>query len=128
MFGADQIVAHFVGDYIFQSHWMATEKTKRSFAALCHAVAYTVPFFFLAGGWALIVIAASHFVIDRWRLARHVVWLKNCLNPGLRAGPLTATGYAEDVPPWMAVWLLIAADNTLHLLCNGLAIAYLGGR
>lgn len=29
MFTADQFVAHLVGDYILQSHWMATEKTKR---------------------------------------------------------------------------------------------------
>jgi hypothetical protein len=25
MFTADQIVAHLVGDYILQSHWMATD-------------------------------------------------------------------------------------------------------
>jgi hypothetical protein len=34
------------------------------------------------------------------------------------------TGYHKDKPPWMAVWLLIIADNTLHLLCNGLALAF----
>ena len=35
------------------------------------------------------------------------------------------TGYAPDVPPWLAVWLLIAADNTLHLTINFLALRYL---
>lgn len=47
MFTADQIVAHLVGDYILQSHWMATEKTKRSIAAATHAITYTLPFLLL---------------------------------------------------------------------------------
>lgn len=28
-------------------------------------------------------------------------------------------------PVWLRVWLLIVADNTLHLACNYLALAYL---
>jgi hypothetical protein len=28
-------------------------------------------------------------------------------------------------PIWIRIWLLIITDNTLHLLCNYLAIAYL---
>ena len=43
LFTADQLVAHAVGDYILQSHWMATEKTKQHFAAAAHAVVYTLP-------------------------------------------------------------------------------------
>lgn len=35
------------------------------------------------------------------------------------------TGYHKDRPPWMAVWLMIIADNTLHLLCNAVALHYL---
>ena len=35
------------------------------------------------------------------------------------------TGYHKDRPAWMAVWLLIIADNTLHLCINALAIRYL---
>lgn len=118
MFTADQIVAHLVGDYILQSHWMATEKTKQSLAAAVHAVTYTLPFLFLTlDPLALSVIAGTHFAIDRYRLARFVVWFKNGMN-----GPITATGYSEDVPMWMSVWLLIIADNTLHLICNALAL------
>lgn len=120
MFTADQIVAHLVGDYIIQSHWMATEKTKRSLAAAIHAVTYAIPFLLITlNPWALAIIIGTHFIIDRWRLARFVVWAKN----GCR-GPVTATGYPDDVPAWLAVWLFIFADNTLHLICNGLAIWY----
>jgi hypothetical protein len=121
---ADQILAHLVGDYIIQSHWMATEKTKHSFAAALHAVTYTVPFLFLT--WspaALAFICGTHFLIDRFRFARFVVWFKN--GHMFPRGPVTATGYPDDVPPWLSVWLLIIADNTLHLICNGVALATL---
>lgn len=119
MFTADQIVAHLVGDYIIQSHWMATEKTKRSLAAGVHAVTYTLPFLLITlNPWALAIICGTHFLIDRFRLARFVVWLKN----GAR-GPVTNTGYPDDTPVWLSVWLLIIADNVLHILLNGVAIA-----
>ena len=118
---ADQILAHLVGDYILQSHWMATEKTKRSAAAAAHALTYTLPFLFITlDPMALAIISGTHFVIDRWRLARFVVWAKN--TPWQPWAECSGTGYHKDVPPWLSVWLLIIADNTLHLLCNGAAI------
>ena len=119
-FTADQLVAHLIGDYILQSHWMATEKTKNSLAAAIHAVTYTFPFMLITSSLeALAVILVSHFFIDRLRLARIVVWFKN--GPWL---PMTATGYQTEVPIWLSVWLLIIADNTIHIVCNGLAIWY----
>jgi hypothetical protein len=120
MFTADQLVAHAVGDYILQSDWMANEKTKQHTAAAVHAVTYTLPFLLLTQSpAALAVICGTHFAIDRWRLARFVVWLKN--GPWK---PLTATGYQDDKPPFLAVWLLIIADNILHVICNALAIHF----
>lgn len=132
MFAADQFVAHLVGDYILQSHWMATEKTKRSIPAAIHAVCYTLPFLLITRSpVALAIICGTHFVIDRWRLARFLVWLKNgpvhwVYVPGGVSGwdwkPLTATGYQDDVPAWLSVSLLIITDNTLHIICNAFAI------
>ena len=90
--------------------------------------------------WTKSACCASHFAIDRWRLARYVVWAKNRLAPwgrgelvnvGRRSGTgicvekapravppnkpwsvCKATGYDPDRPQWMTVWLLIIADNT----------------
>ena len=132
IFTADQIVAHMVGDYILQSHWMATEKTKNHIAAWIHAICYTLPFLLITHSLkALWIIAFTHYLIDRYRLARFVVWLKNWPIARWEEGPiaeypiwkpLTATGYQDDVPAWLSVWLLIITDNTLHVICNGLAI------
>lgn len=130
MFTADQLVAHAIGDYIIQSHWMATEKTRNSVAASIHAITYTLPFLLITKSpEALAVICGTHFLVDRFRLALFVVWLKNGpwkivrTDEGwLKLKPITSTGYGEDVPAWLSVWLLIAADNIIHVIINGLAI------
>lgn len=158
MFSAAELVCHAFGDYVIQSDWMATAKTKKSTAALAHVLTYTACFLPLAGWdpvsppgpirWqALLFIAATHFIIDRWRLARYVCWAKNFLAPKYievlypegheKAGQVeklirnapwlecTGTGYDSSKPPWMAVWLMIVCDNCFHVLCNALALQYL---
>lgn len=129
MITADQLVCHGIGDYVLQSDWMAGDKTLSNTPATAHVLAYAVPFLFLDPSLpALAVIIVTHFLIDRYRLARYVVWLKNCLCPPNRRWPwfeCKTTGYPPGTPPFLAVWLLIIADNILHVLCNGLALAYL---
>ena len=144
------LILHLVGDYLLQSDWMAQNKTKSTWAAVCHATTYALPFAFIASVNAWLVIWFTHLLIDRFRLSRYVVWLKNVLfQPGfIRAGSChrsvpgheveqvnlirrwnwsncSATGYPSDTPPWMAVWLTIIADNTIHLAINQLSLNYL---
>lgn len=123
------LLAHLVGDYLIQSHWMASEKTKRWWPAWAHAITYGLPFLLVTRSpAALAAIVVTHAVIDRYRLARHVVWAKNLLAPKPYRRPwadCVATGYPGDTPPWLAVWLLIIADNTIHLAINAAAVAWL---
>lgn len=128
MITGDQIIAHFVGDYILQSDWMVREKGQRWLAALVHVIFYTLPFLFLTTNpVTLAVIAGTHLVIDRYRLARHLIWIKNYPWPGSKPwSECTATGFSEDVPKYIAAWLLIIVDNTVHMLINGAAISYIG--
>ena len=128
MTGLGIVLAHLVGDYVIQSHWMACEKTKRWWPAVAHGITYTLPYLLVTRSpWALLVIGGTHIVIDRYRLARHVVWVKNQLAPRGQYRPVehTSTGYPLDTPPWMAVWLMIVADNTLHLAINAAAVMWL---
>lgn len=144
IFTADQIVAHLVGDYVIQSHWMATQKTKNSIAAASHAFSYAIPFALITQNpYALAIIIGTHFLIDRHRIARYLVWLKNgpiahmwLGEPGVALGPITHilrriniiwrpitdTGYPVSTPIWLSTWLLIIVDNTIHLCCNAFAI------
>lgn len=122
-------LAHFVGDYLLQSDWMALEKTKRWWPAIAHALTYGLPFLVVTRSIpALAVIVVTHALIDHWRLARYVVWAKNLIAPKRYRYPwaeCVATGYHQDRPPWMAVWLMIIADNTLHTVINVAAITWL---
>lgn len=126
MITASQLVCHAVGDYVIQSDWMASEKTSSHWPAAAHAVTYALPFLALTRSpWRLAVIAGTHFVIDRWRLARHICWAKNFLSP-VGSNPswetCKATGYPPEKPLWLSVWLMIIADNTLHVIINALAL------
>lgn len=152
----EQLILHLIGDYLTQSDWMAQNKTKDDRAAITHALLYSLPFLLLTGvsqhgtaAWVTIFI--THFFIDRYRLARYVVWAKNWLGPKIpwyrEPGGVTdvdngiverfcmqptppfadcaATGYPPNRPAWLAVWLLIVADNTLHLAINYMALRWL---
>jgi hypothetical protein len=165
-----QLILHLIGDYLTQSDWMAQNKTKAFLPAFVHALVYSLPFLLLTTHIpALLCIFATHFLIDRYRLARYVVWAKNFIGPRrrheliaetierlrgentisrdhvFRPGELDivlaenkqscignppwlaccSTGYPPDRPAWLAVWLLIIADNTLHLAINYASIRWL---
>lgn len=119
-------LAHMVGDYLIQSDWMAQEKTRRWWPAIAHAATYGLPFLLVTQSpLALLVIVGTHAVIDRYRLARHVVWFKNQLAPKAFRPPHTSTGHGSDRPDWLSVWLLIIADNVIHMLINVAAVVWL---
>lgn len=114
---------------------MANNKTSAYIPALVHASVYSLPFLFLTRSpIALFTIWFTHFLIDRFRLAKYVVWAKNWLEPN-PASPESvakygwanckATGYPSETPAWLAVWLMIIADNTMHLSINFLSLKYL---
>lgn len=72
------ILAHLIGDYVLQSHVMATRKTSSWRWALIHAAFYSLPFagllLWLGVGasdalGALTIIGGTHALIDRLRIA-----------------------------------------------------------
>lgn len=123
----EQLILHLFGDYITQPHWMAENKTKNLWVASLHAAVYSLPFLLLSpSAFGFFVIFASHALIDRYRLARDVVFAKNKIaQPSLLWSDASGTGYHKDVPPWLSVWLLILADNTIHLAINYAALRWL---
>ena len=127
---ADQLILHAIGDYVLQSDWMANTKTEKSFACVVHTTTYTLPFFLFTGASleALAFICITHFIIDRWRIAKYVCYVKNFIGPRSSWKPwkeCTTTGYHKDRPPWMTVWLLIITDNLMHVVCNAAALRWL---
>ena len=123
------LLAHLVGDYVIQSDWMASHKTQRWWPAILHAVTYGLSYLLVTRSVpALAVIISTHAVIDRYRLARYLVFAKNFLAPRKswpRWTECSVTGYPKDRLEWLAVWLMIIADNTVHLAINWTSVVWL---
>lgn len=123
----EQLLLHLIGDYITQTEKMATEKVKSIKWAAIHALIYTTPFILLTQSeLALFTMFSTHLLIDRFRLARFLIFAKNKItSPSLKWSDCSATGFHKDTPPWLSVWLMIIIDNTLHISINYLSIGYL---
>lgn len=66
------IACHMIGDYIFQTDFIAKTKGQNWYHLFIHCVLYAVPFWICFGwGWQLAIITIFHFSIDalkaRWK-------------------------------------------------------------
>ncbi len=109
-----QLILHLVGDYLLQNDWMAQNKKvltwKGELACQAHCITYSLPFLFIGSPWAVLAIYLTHYAIDR---SKFVMWyMKN-------------TGQSNFAKPPFAPWSIFAVDNTMHLLCNYIALACL---
>lgn len=123
----EQLILHLIGDYVTQTDWMARNKTQRLWIAALHAFIYSLPFLLLSpSALAILVIFITHVLIDRFRIARFVIFAKNKItDPGLAWADVSDTGHHKDTPKWLAFWLLILVDNTMHLSINYAALRWL---
>lgn len=137
-------IAHLSGDYLLQSDWMAQKKTSSWVPAVAHALVYGLQYLVMRPSLvAWLVIVITHAIIDHYRLARYVCWGKNFLAPrwievksegqpecstyrhNYPWSDCVKTGYYHKSPDWLACWLLFIADNTMHLICNYVALRFL---
>jgi hypothetical protein len=120
--GTKLALGHLAGDYLLQSHWMANEKVGGIKPALAHGTVYALCHLPVTHDpIKLAIIGGTHVVIDYFRLAKHVSWAKNQLSPKKYRHPYNdklVAGYPEGTPPWLATWLMIITDNTIHLIIN----------
>lgn len=123
-----RLLAHLVGDYLLQTHYEAVEKVNSWPPAITHAAKYTLPFVALTRDpRALLVIGGTHAILDHYRLAKHVNWLRNQAAPkDYRPVDLTNAGSPASVPSGLATALLFITDNTIHMLINEWALDHLG--
>ena len=104
MLTGEQILAHLIGDFVLQSGWMANNKQKRALPALVHSLVYYVPFLIMLQPSVAtsVVIVGTHFVMDKWALARYVAYAKEFLSPSSEWKPwneCNETGLPKEVPP-----------------------------
>lgn len=117
------ILFHLIGDYLLQNDWIAKNKGRMTntgfLACLIHVVLYTLPFaIYYQSLRATLIICLSHFLIDKFALAKYWVALINWKWDGENYG------FDNEKPIWLSLWLLIIFDNIFHLICNYIAITY----
>ena len=96
-----QLFAHFFGDFVIQTDWMALNKSKRSFPCLVHVLIYTACFLPITTSWkALLLIGVTHFILDRWHfILKRLIWWKNHFPKGYpQYKYCDTTGYYDDSP------------------------------
>lgn len=98
----DYLVGHMVGDFLFQTHWMAINKKRQHLHCFIHVSLYCLSIWLFTGWpwWAVLLTFWCHFIQDRTQL---VAWL------------MDHTGKA-DFRKQLAPWAEIVVDNTLHLV------------
>lgn len=142
MITGTQIVTHVVADYFCQSDWMAVNKSRKWIPCLVHVIIYSLVFLlvFQPSWLAMAFIFGTHLILDRYSLVKYIIWVKNFVNPTFSNRPFSdcsITGFydkngtagvydPDDARPFfITIWLYIIMDNTLHLICNGIALTYL---
>lgn len=105
------LIGHFVGDYLFQTGWMATNKMKRIDALVVHSAVYTATVFLFSlfsvklSVAAVLAIFFSHIAIDQGSFVR---WW---------------TTFVQHPPSSERKWLTIMADQSFHLIILVIAIS-----
>ena len=104
------LYAHFVGDYLLQTDWMANNKKKSSWACAVHVAIYLLPFICMTRiSWlGLLVIAVQHFAQDRSNFVVYFMRVKG--SEDFATGPCSP-------------WSVIVTDNILHILFIGTLLA-----
>ncbi|MBO8156544.1 MAG: DUF3307 domain-containing protein [Bacillaceae bacterium] len=99
------LVAHLIGDYLFQTNWMAMNKARRWDALMVHSIVYTgvisIVSWMTFGGLSMtgiLIVFLSHLILDRRRFI--VWWVRRVMRTD-----------ETKVP-----WIVIVVDQVFHIM------------
>lgn len=118
------LLGHLVGDYLFQTKWMAINKHKYNLtgwlAATVHCIIYTLSVCLIMWNFQpiwMLAVFLSHFPIDKFSLGE--IYLKYVKNNSLRdyIDYRWAKHNREDIVKGSFNTIIyVVTDNTMHLL------------
>jgi hypothetical protein len=126
---------HFIGDYLFQTDWMATNKQQKTWtglwACLIHCIVYALTMTVTMScigilSWQIFVIAfLSHYPIDRYGLANK--WMK-MIGSTPPVDVFKIENYqTREIRKMFSPIVYVVSDNTMHLLLMFAAFKWLFG-
>ena len=98
------VVGHMVGDYLFQTDYLALNKKRSSTICAIHCLVWTTCVMSFAFWWSLqafLFLFLTHFIQDRTHI---VSWW------------MSKMGQNQFKKPPFTPWSIIVVDNTLHLV------------
>lgn len=109
---AEAIVAHLVGDFLLQNHFMAVGKKQNSLICAIHVLICGLCLLMLTkmSIEQIVVVSILHFMQDRWSF---VAWYMRTI------------GQEKFADPPFGPWSVIVVDQVFHLLTIMLAIRFI---
>lgn len=114
------VLAHFVGDFLFQNDWMAVNKKKNSFVCTVHVFLYMLPFLLVELSWfQFILIAIQHWIQDRTKFVSWWCRIMGSFQTELKHNALIGNNQYSPILPWghfvvdqvfHFIWLWIVID------------------
>ncbi|KUO66081.1 MAG: hypothetical protein APF84_12220 [Gracilibacter sp. BRH_c7a] len=105
------LLAHLLGDFLFQTKWMADNKANNWFPLLIHSFIYTliiwITSYFAFGGLSLegcSLLFAAHLILDRRTFIN--LWTSKIMR-------------LDNNAP---VWIRVVIDQTFHLIILAIAL------
>lgn len=104
------LVGHLIGDYLFQTSWMAANKAKRWGPLLAHVFVYTSTVYAISFGFGglsipgILLIFVSHLLLDRRTFVEW--WVTRIMR----------------APDGESRWLMIVVDQIFHIIFLALAL------
>lgn len=106
------LIAHLIGDFLFQTEWMALNKAKKWLPLIVHSSVYTIIIWifavFFTPGLSLtgiLLIFAGHLILDRRGFI--YFWFRR----------------VQMVTGDKSSWLMIVTDQVFHLILIAAAIS-----
>lgn len=129
------LAVHFVADFVLQSNWMATNKSKRWDALALHCLVYAACWLWLGIAFALITFV-THFITDAItsRITSRLWFLR--MELAGRKWRVVADGVSSEEPAyWVNLddgkrhwfFVVIGADQVIHYVTLAATGAYLFG-
>lgn len=111
-----QLIAHLLGDFVFQTDEMAKNKPNFDFYGwwwcLLHCIIYALPFLTITQNFQpIFLIFFSHFIIDKFGIAKH--WCQ-----------IFKVGARFDWNNWIKIYLIFMVDMAFHLGCNYIILSH----
>lgn len=111
MIGLPYILAHFIGDFLFQNDWMAVGKKKSSWICTVHVFFYMLPFLLTDLSLIqLILIAVQHWLQDR---TTFIAWW--CRTMG---------SFQSELKHKTLPWGHFVVDQVMHFVWIWIVITY----